>query len=221
MPMPPMKSSYVKVVGAAVRLFARQGYHGTSTREIARKAGVSENTLFRHFESKEALFWSALRACSAPLLQLHVLARARSGETLQAVLPEIIKALSETATKRPEVLRLFSIAFVELQSKAEVQCKSILSPILSEVSDYFAERVARGEVLDVDPSLLAASLTATAFMHRHFVRLTTKHGHLPMDPRDVVRAYTKFWLNVLAPRTEGLQATQSISSLPKPALSTP
>ena len=219
--MPPTKSrSYVKVVGAAVRLFARNGYHGTSTRELARKAGVSENTLFRHFASKEDLFWSALRSCSAPLLQSDVIARVRSGESLQAVLPEIIEALSETATRRPEVLRLFSIAFVELESKAEAQCKPILSPILSEVCDYLAESVARGEILDVDPSLLAASLTATAFMHRHFARLITKHGHPAMDQRDAVKAYTKFWLNVLAPRTQDLPTTQSITSIPEPALRT-
>ncbi len=41
-----------KIVHAAAQLFARQGYHGTSTREIARIAEVSENTLFRHFACK-------------------------------------------------------------------------------------------------------------------------------------------------------------------------
>jgi len=57
--------SYVtseKIAQAAAKLFANQGYHGTSTREIARLSEVSENTLFRHFENKEELFWSALRS---------------------------------------------------------------------------------------------------------------------------------------------------------------
>ena len=219
--MSPTKSkSCLKVVGAAVTLFARHGYHGTSTREIARKAGVSENTLFRHFACKEDLFWSALRSCSASITQMNVLARIRSGESIQVVLPEILEALSETATRKPEVFRLFSVAYVELESKAEVQCKPILSPILSEVLDYLADGVARGEILDINPSLLAASLTATAFMHRHFARLITKHGNQAMDQRDAVKAYTKFWLNVLAPRTQGLPATQSIGSIPEPALRT-
>jgi len=64
----PVKSSTQKekIVAAASQLFARQGYHGTSTREIARLADVSENTIFRHFDRKEDLFWSALRTrCSA------------------------------------------------------------------------------------------------------------------------------------------------------------
>ncbi len=40
---------------AALRLFAEHGYDGTTTAEVARTAGVSEMTLFRHFPSKEAL----------------------------------------------------------------------------------------------------------------------------------------------------------------------
>jgi AcrR family transcriptional regulator len=54
-----------KIVTAASQLFARQGYHGTSTREIARLADVNENTIFRHFARKDDLFWSALRTRSS------------------------------------------------------------------------------------------------------------------------------------------------------------
>ena len=54
-----------KIVNAAAQLFARQGYHGTSTREIARLADISENTLFRYFEHKEDLFWAAFARVSA------------------------------------------------------------------------------------------------------------------------------------------------------------
>ena len=210
--MPPTKlTSYQRIVEAAVKLFAQQGYHGTSTRKIARKAGVSENTLFRHFARKEDLFWSALRLCFAPITQLDVLVKIRSGGSLQDVLPAILEALSETATRRPELLRLFSAAFVELQSKAEAQCSPIFSPILSELSDYFTKSAARGELLNVDPSLLMASLTATAFMHRHFVRITTKHPDGSMNQRDAVKAYNKFWLDVLAPRSLAAPTTESIS----------
>ena len=55
------------IVQAACRLFARQRYHGTSTREIAYLAEVSENTTFRHFENKEDLFWLTFRTYSAGL----------------------------------------------------------------------------------------------------------------------------------------------------------
>ena len=48
------------LLDAARELFARQDYRGTTTREIAEAAGVSEYLLFRHFGSKAGLFREAL-----------------------------------------------------------------------------------------------------------------------------------------------------------------
>src|SRR6202140_1049727 len=48
-----------RILEAAVQLFSRQGYSGSSTHEIARLAGVSEVTVFRHFPRKRDLFWAA------------------------------------------------------------------------------------------------------------------------------------------------------------------
>jgi AcrR family transcriptional regulator len=48
------------LLDAARELFARQDYRGTTTREIAEAAGVTEYLLFRHFGSKAGLFREAL-----------------------------------------------------------------------------------------------------------------------------------------------------------------
>lgn len=45
---------------AAVGLFARHGYAGTSIRAIAREVGLSESVLYAHFENKQAVFDAAL-----------------------------------------------------------------------------------------------------------------------------------------------------------------
>jgi AcrR family transcriptional regulator len=44
------------IVAAAVPLFARNGFAGTTTRELAAAAGVSEALLFKHFPSKQSLY---------------------------------------------------------------------------------------------------------------------------------------------------------------------
>jgi AcrR family transcriptional regulator len=44
------------IVSAAVPLFARSGFAGTTTRELAAAAGVSEALLFKHFPSKQSLY---------------------------------------------------------------------------------------------------------------------------------------------------------------------
>ncbi len=59
-----------KILDAARRLFTKNGFLGTTTREIARTANVNEVTLFRHFGSKEALFQEALQA-NSPVHELQ------------------------------------------------------------------------------------------------------------------------------------------------------
>src|ERR1700688_2101180 len=46
----------VAILRAVRRVFAEKGFDGTTTRELADAAGVSEALLFKHFPNKEALF---------------------------------------------------------------------------------------------------------------------------------------------------------------------
>src|SRR5579862_4940187 len=48
------------IVAAAVPLFARKGFAGTTTKELAEAAGISEALLFRHFPSKKQLYGEIL-----------------------------------------------------------------------------------------------------------------------------------------------------------------
>src|SRR5437763_5180139 len=52
------------IVHSVRRVFAEQGFHGTTARELATAAGVSEALLFKHFPNKEALYSAMLLSCS-------------------------------------------------------------------------------------------------------------------------------------------------------------
>ena len=55
-----------KAIVAAVRgLFAQNGFHGTTTRELARTAGVSEALIYKHFPSKQSLHMAMLEASAS------------------------------------------------------------------------------------------------------------------------------------------------------------
>jgi AcrR family transcriptional regulator len=51
------------IIQAVRRTFAEKGFHGTTTRELADAAGVSEALLFKHFPNKEALFSAMQLSC--------------------------------------------------------------------------------------------------------------------------------------------------------------
>jgi AcrR family transcriptional regulator len=51
------------IIKAVRQVFAEKGFDGTTTRELAEAAGVSEALLFKHFPNKEALFSAMQLAC--------------------------------------------------------------------------------------------------------------------------------------------------------------
>jgi AcrR family transcriptional regulator len=52
------------IVDAVRDVFAAKGFDGTTTRELARAAGVSEALLYKHFPSKESLYAAMLDGCA-------------------------------------------------------------------------------------------------------------------------------------------------------------
>lgn len=91
-----------QLLKVAVDVFARQGFGGTKTRDIAAAAGVSEAILFRHFASKEDLYHAILDA-----------------KADQEGAPEFVGALREFADKRDDAGLVRYIASAILQSFRE------------------------------------------------------------------------------------------------------
>jgi AcrR family transcriptional regulator len=56
----PASERRAAVLECACRVFSRASYHGATTAEIAREAGVTEPVLYRHFESKRDLYLACL-----------------------------------------------------------------------------------------------------------------------------------------------------------------
>ena len=194
-----------KIIQAAGKLFARQGYHGTTTREIAYLAHVSENTIFRHFEKKEDLFWSAFRTHSAELeFRRDLLEGIAQCDSPEVVLPKIIELFAYAANDRPELLRLIAVAFIELNWKAEVFCRNHLSPVLAAINHYLQANIQRGKIRDLNSTMLTAALMSTALMHPGISRLIDGDDAIYVNSLEASRAYTRFWLDLLAPRMSSL-----------------
>jgi AcrR family transcriptional regulator len=51
-----------QILGIATEMFAEKGFEGTTTREIAAHAQINEALIFRHFPTKEELYWAVLEA---------------------------------------------------------------------------------------------------------------------------------------------------------------
>jgi AcrR family transcriptional regulator len=60
-----------EILDAAIRIFNAKGYNGATTLEIAREAGVSEPTMYKHFENKKSMFLSCFKFLSEELFSKY------------------------------------------------------------------------------------------------------------------------------------------------------
>lgn len=188
----------LKITQAAAQLFARQGYRGTSTREIARVAEVSENTLFRHFEHKEDIFWAVLHHYLGGLkMRRDLLDSIGDGAEPGVVLPRILAHLMDTVTLKPELLRLLAVGLIELKWKTEAVCHQYLSPIFTTLNRYLAQNMDDGKIRNLNPSMVTAALTVMAMLHPEFLKLISGATPPYSDNREAIQAYTDFWLGIL------------------------
>jgi AcrR family transcriptional regulator len=201
--MPPISKKSLwsdRLVHAAGRLFAYQGYHATSTRQIAHLANMSENTLFRHFDDKESLFWSTLRAHFAALeFKRDLLDQIANCEPPEVVLPKILELFADTVSYRPELIRLAAVAVLEMRPKGEAFIQERLSPALSAISQYLEMNVKGGKICDLDPTTTTVALMMTTLMHMEISQLINKDKPL-LNRQERHRAQVRFWLDMLAPR---------------------
>lgn len=91
------------ILVAALACFTERGFHGTSVPAIAREAGLAPSSLYRHFESKEALVNELYRSLKGRLMS--ALAPALQGELEpRAIFRRFWHRLVQLARESPEVI---------------------------------------------------------------------------------------------------------------------
>src|SRR5437763_7430116 len=98
------------IIKAVRRAFAEKGFHGTTTRELAEAAGVSEALLFKHFPTKEALYSAMQASCcraQGPGEAERLKALEPSASTLVVLVHRLVSHLiGKASAEQEEALRV-------------------------------------------------------------------------------------------------------------------
>lgn len=166
------------IVMTAVPLFARKGFAGTTTREIAESANISEGLLFRHFPTKRHLYAEILRlGCEGdPALQ-KLATLEPSTATLVHMTHYMVRYFvlpGETdRTERDSRLRLVLYSFLEDGEYA----RELFDTIFERVHPLFAASIAAAVAAgDIVASPLAS---ANPFWFGHHVAAMMAFVRLP------------------------------------------
>lgn len=156
-----------QLIEATATLVAEVGYHQATTRAIAKRAGVAEGTLYRHYPDKRSLFFAAVLTEHQPVLDAMAGLPARAGTAPLADL--LTDALAQLWQLRRTVLPLeLALATDPDQPRstggADLEALAAAGgpPLL--LAQYLAVEQRQGRVRrELDPQQVAVVLLATLF----------------------------------------------------------
>jgi len=155
--------SRTEILLAAHQLFTRQGYHGTSMRQIARQAGVALGGLYNHFTSKEEVFQAVFLEYH-PYHEVLPALLSASGETIEQLVRNAADNLLIALANRPDFLNLMFIEIVEFNSIHMAQLFSTLFPQALEVVQRI-QQIGGQRLRPVPPAMLVRSFLGLFFSY--------------------------------------------------------
>lgn len=165
------KDTKEKILTAALEMFSQRGYAGTNIRELAASLGMGKSSMYRHFESKEAL-WDALLDEMIAYYDAHF----GSPEHLPPV-PESLEGLVEltmgmvnfTVHDEKVVMtrKLLAIEQFRDERAGALASRHFLTGLTEMFTQIFAAMMEKGLLRREDPAMLAFAYTTpiSALIH--------------------------------------------------------
>ncbi len=189
----PASERRAAVLDTACRVFARCSYHGATTAEIAREAGVSEPILYRHFASKQALYLACIDEAWGRVRTAWEAAVAREPDPA-AWTQAMANAFFQFREQRSSVASLWLHALTESGDDPEI--RKYLRRHLREVHEFVADVLRRCQAAGVVPAERDARAEAWIFVSVGLlVAVAGRLGGLAPDDLERIRAARRAWLS--------------------------
>jgi AcrR family transcriptional regulator len=156
-----------QLLRVAMRLFSEKGFSGTTTKEIANAAGVSEATVFKHFDNKDELYAAILdhKACSRefpnPFEELADKIEAK--DDFGVFYTMALNAINHHH-EDCDFLRLMLHSALEGHELARIFYENFITNVYEFLSAYIRQRQADGAFREMEPRIAVRALMGM-FVH--------------------------------------------------------
>jgi AcrR family transcriptional regulator len=196
----------LQILRIAMRLFSQRGFRGTTTKEIALAAGVSEAMVFRHFANKEALYSAILdqKACVHDTLDPRLaVAEAIERKDDWAVFEGIALEALNQHDYDPEFQRLLLHSALEEHELAHMFWEKFVRRVYRSLGNYISERQREGAIVEVEPAVVVRAFIGMVMHHSLNNNLwDRKRSLLKISNRVAAREFAGILLNGIAARAE-------------------
>lgn len=158
----------LQILRIAMRLFSQRGFRGTTTKEIALAAGVSEAMVFRHFANKEMLYSAILdqKACVHDTLDpRQAVAEAIERKDDRAVFEGIALEALNQHDADPEFQRLLLHSALEEHDLAHMFWEKFVRQVYRSLGNYIRERQKEGAIVEVEPAVVVRAFIGMVMHH--------------------------------------------------------
>ncbi len=161
-----------QILQTAVNLFSQRGFKGTTTKEIARAAGVSEAMVFRHFATKDELYGAILdnKACSDGVHRFPW----EANEKLQKAMKQkndlaVFYNIAFDALNKHEAdvgfMRLLFYSALEEHELADRFFHAFIERVYDFIGGYVAQRQRDGAFRKMNPRIAVRALLGMLIHH--------------------------------------------------------
>lgn len=187
-----------QILERATELFARQGFEGTTTRQVAQRAGVNEAIIFRHFPTKEDLYWAVLEhQCGTRDGLSELDAKLRSGASEEEILKSIARQILGRDTT---LLRLLMFSALEHHKLSTRFFRMHVAQYHERLAEYIREGAAKGRFRkDVEPLVAARAFLGMVSNHFTVQELYGGKRLQEFDASEICRDFTEIWLKGMRP----------------------
>ena len=158
----------LQILRVAVSLFSHKGFVGTTTKEIAQAAGVSEAMVFRHFATKQELYSAILdhKACSGDTMNPEAMvAEALQEKDDRKVFERLAVGALDHHECDPEFQRLLLHAALEGHELAQMFFEKFVRRVYELLGNYIAERQRDGAMVAMDPAIVVRAFIGMVIHH--------------------------------------------------------
>jgi TetR/AcrR family transcriptional regulator len=158
-----------QIVAVAMGVFSERGFRGTTTREIAQAAGVSEAMVFRHFATKEELYAAILDhkaySSGSKFEPAEMVADAISNKDDRAVFEGLALGALQHHEDDPAFQRLLLHSALEKHELAQMFFDQFVLRVYEFLGGYIRQRQRDGAFVEMDPAIVIRAFIGMVMHH--------------------------------------------------------